>query len=157
MIQVIYKYIITSLNIWNENYLSLPIISFLLTEENTVKFPDSSLLFTYVYVNIYIAFISINFFNINWIKLSFPEICFLLEFLQAVEWLKLRRRLRTCHLHTKKKPQCLYNEELPTLIRYLKEQNPTRWSSSYLYERCGSLCDHKVIGKVSHTTYKEVS
>lgn len=59
--------------------------------------------------------------------------------------------------HQKKKTQCLYNEELPTLIRYLKEQNPTRWSSSYLYERCGSLCDHKVIGKVSHTTYKKVS
>ena len=41
--------------------------------------------------------------------------------IKAVEWLKLRRRLGTetlRHLHIKK-TQCLYNEELPTLITYL--------------------------------------
>lgn len=60
-------------------------LSHFFKQGNTVKFPDSSLLFTYIYVNVYVVFISINFFNVNGIKLSFPEICFLLEFLKAVE------------------------------------------------------------------------
>jgi hypothetical protein len=39
---------------------------------------------------------------------------------------EVKEETKTMSSTYQKKNQCLYDEELPILIRYLKEQNPTR-------------------------------